>query len=818
MIQKCDCPHILVLSFVCLFSAACSGRPGGGATALSPPAAEKSRRNETKRSVPIPLPPLRIETANEYREPPPRIAKILTATAPPEVLLHTSSQQVALLYQQDLVSLDTLARPFLGLAGFRMDPAPQTVRRDPMLDRIEIVPLGGNATPVVWQPQAGASLAYVSFSPDGKRLAGVEVAADAASLRIFDIEEQTVTTLPIAVNSVWGAPCFWQDSESLICRVVPADRGNPPARKPRPTILEHRGGLAPTMTYTNLLTDACDEALFEHYFTADLAHVHISGTYDLIDGTRGLLSEVLVSPNRQYAIIVRIKRPYSRIVPASRFPRDIEIWDLKKGVKLRALSLPNDGAQPARGFPEGPRQFEWRPGEPASLGYVERDTSIPGRPADRWMALDPPFIGAPRQMVRSDKTIDMFGWTTGGTPYYTTLGRDNRKVQIFIIRPGGKALMWEGEVEDRLSNPGHPLRTNGETGAVVERMGGVFFAGDGFSKEGPQPFLERFDLNTGEKTRLRTSSPDEIETTLAVLDDTGETLLTQRETETIPFSLRIVRNGKIETIWQCPHPYPELKQIQRRYLEYKRKDGVALFGTLYLPPGYRGEGRLPTVMWIYPTQYSDATYAEAPHEKSHRFFRVKGPSPMIFPLAGYALLLNPSMPIIGDRMNANDQYLSQLEASAEAAVEALVSRGVADPDRIAIAGRSYGAFSAANLLAHTRLFRTGIAMSGAYNRTLTPFGFQDERRSFWKATDVYARMSPFYYADRIEAPLLLIHGEDDENPGTSPIQSKRFFHALVGNGNPVRYVALPHEGHTYHAKESVLHIAQEMLDWLERIF
>jgi len=141
---------------------------------------------------------------------------------------------------------------------------------------------------------------------------------------------------------------------------------------------------------------------------------------------------------------------------------------------------------------------------------------------------------------------------------------------------------------------------------------------------------------------------------------------------------------------------------------------------------------------------------------------------------------------------------------------------VTDPKRVGVGGHSYGAFMTANLLAHSDLFRAGVARSGAYNRTLTPFGFQSERRTLWEAADTYLRMSPFMNADKIKEPMLLIHGEADNNAGTFPIQSDRMYQALRGNGGTVRLVMLPHESHSYAGRESVEHTIAEMIEWFDR--
>jgi dipeptidyl aminopeptidase/acylaminoacyl peptidase len=243
---------------------------------------------------------------------------------------------------------------------------------------------------------------------------------------------------------------------------------------------------------------------------------------------------------------------------------------------------------------------------------------------------------------------------------------------------------------------------------------------------------------------------------------------------------------------------------------------VALSGTLYLPAGHREGEPLPTLVWIYPTEFSDPEQAEQMDLRFFRYHKVKGPSPLAAVVAGYAALLNPTVPIVSDGAETTDDYIPQLVASVEAAVDYLVESGISEPGRLAVAGRSYGAFSSANLLIHSDRFATAIAMSGAYNRTLTPYGFQHERRSFWEATDYYTSISPFFNVEKIERPILLIHGGSDENPGTVPFGARRFFHALIGEGVTSRYVELPFEGHHYWARENVLLAAAEMLDWLDR--
>ena len=230
-------------------------------------------------------------------------------------------------------------------------------------------------------------------------------------------------------------------------------------------------------------------------------------------------------------------------------------------------------------------------------------------------------------------------------------------------------------------------------------------------------------------------------------------------------------------------------------LTYKRADGVPLSFELYLLPDYGPGTRLPTLIWAYPREFNDADTAGQVFGSSKRFTEVTGYSQLFHVLNGFAVLDNASMPVVGDVDTVNDTYIKQIVDDAKAAIDKAAEMGVTDPARVAVVGHSYGAFMTANLLAHCDLFKAGIAESGAHNRTLTPFGFQSERRTIWQAPDVYIKMSPFMYADKIKTPMLLIHGEADDNDGTFPIQSDRMYQAIRGNGGVARLVFLPFEAH-----------------------
>jgi dipeptidyl aminopeptidase/acylaminoacyl peptidase len=748
----------------------------------------------------------------EYRVPKnPAVVRLLTATQVPSGVFNAKSGRVGLIHRETLVPVARIARPHVGLAGFWFDPEIRSSGYDSWVERVVVLDARTGATLATWAPAGEPALDHVEISPDGKRLSAVRFAAGGPRLVLFDIDAGTERVLPVAVNPAFEAPCDWVGDDALLCRVVPDAKAPPPAAFASPNVMEHPGGEARTRTYGNLLDSAYEEALFEHYFGSTLARVDVAGRVRRIEATTGLLARVSASPDGKHALVIRLVRPYSHLLTAVHFGREVEIWDLERGRRVEAPSLPQArGITPTRG--PGLPGFSWRP-DTGALGWTE---ALEGG-GERWVALDPPYGGAPREVTRSAGGIGRFGWTEKGTALFSQSAERGTKVRYVVVAPDGSAkLAWEGAVKDVYHDPGRAVRRDGNRGPIVEIERRIFLASDGLSAEGPQPHVDALNLDTLETERLLTAPEGVYERMVGLVDLKPPTLLTVRESETEPPQLFSARMGQRTPLGSLANPFPELDGVERRNVSFKRKDGVLLNGMLYLPRDRDPSKPLPTLVWIYPAEFADEEYAEQMDSRRFRFHQVKEASPLAAVLDGYALLLNPTVPIIGEGETANDAYVPQLLASMQAAIDYLVENGISDRRRIAVAGRSYGAFSTANLLVHSDLFRTGIAISGAYNRTLTPFGFQHEKRSFWEATDFYTRMSPFYRADEINEPLLLMHGGADDNPGTPTLQARRFFHALVGNGAHVRYVELPYERHHYRARENVLHTSAEMLDWLDR--
>jgi 7-cyano-7-deazaguanine reductase len=618
--------------------------------------------------------------------------------------------------------------------------------------------------------------------------------------------------------------------------MVPAGRGAAPsgaAAPAGPIVQENAGRTAPVRTYQDLLRNASDEALFTHYFTSQLAIVPLAGSVRTL-GAPGILLSASPSPDGRYILQTRVKRPFSYVVPAPLFPAETIVSDLGGRMVHRLADLPLRDDIPTQfdAVAPGPRSAQWRSDKPSSLVWVEaQDGGDARREAairDRVLMLDAPFTGQPRKLVDLKDRYSGIVW--GRDDHALVLSRwwNTRKetrIAVNPSQPGQGRVLLERNFQDRYNDPGMPVMRLNAAGRPVMQFTadrrGVFMTAPGASREGEFPFLARMDLASGESQRLWQAKTPYYESLVALLDDNGERLLTRRESRIDPpnLFLRTRSGGEPVQITRFPDPAPQLAGVTQKLVTYKRPDGVELSGTLYLPAGYdqKRDGPLPLLMWAYPAEFTDAAVAGQVVDTQNRFTRPGGSSHLFLLTQGYAILDDPTMPIVGaNGAEPNDTYVQQLVASAQAAVDAVVAMGVADRRRIAVGGHSYGAFMTANLLAHSDLFRTGIARSGAYNRTLTPFGFQAEQRSYWEAVDTYTQMSPFTHVQKIKEPILLIHGEADDNSGTFPVQSERFYAALKGQGANVRYVVLPLEAHGYRARESVMHTLWEMTRWLDR--
>lgn len=555
-------------------------------------------------------------------------------------------------------------------------------------------------------------------------------------------------------------------------------------------------------------------------------------------GAAGIFMGFSVSPDGRFVLRQPVQRPYSYVVPVDSFPRRIEVIDRASGKLVHTVAVrPLVEGLPTGNDAEvtGVRDIRWRGDADATLVWAEaQDGGDPNRDAkvrDAVLMQAAPFDKPPVTLAQLGSRLAGISWGRGDLALLTESWWKTRRTKTWLIAPDNAGaeprLMWDRDAQDRYSDPGRPLLSSDERGRSLLQTSAdgssLYLAGAGASPEGDRPFVDRFDIASGKATRLFHSQAPSYSLPVALLDDQGSSLLLSRESPDEPANFYVQSLADASTapraLTHFAHPLPQLKGVQKEQIRYKRKDGVDLTATLLLPPGYdpKRDGPRPLLMWAYPGEFKSAAAASQVTDSPYRFNAVSYWGPQAFLAKGYVVLASPSMPIIGEGdKEPNDTYIEQLVANAQAAVDEVVRRGVTDRDHIAIGGHSYGAFMTANLLAHTRLFKAGIARSGAYNRTLTPFGFQAEERNYWQAQDVYQKMAPFNYADRIKDPILFIHGVDDNNSGTFPIQSERMFAAVKGLGGTARLVMLPNESHAYRARESIMTMLAESERWLEQ--
>lgn len=766
-----------------------------------------------------------------YRLPPAEVVDIVDAPPTPRSFVSPERTRMLLAYYDHLPSIDWVAQPFERLAGIRVDTSRYAERRTRMYERLELVTLADAERAPVELP-ADIQMGTPSWSYDGTKLAFVRWESDALRLWVVDAATGKAKQLSDAkINTTIGPGFVWlPGGDEVLAFTVPPSTPAPPVRPIAPvgpSAEDTTKRKATNRTYQDLLEDPFDEALFEHMTTVQLAFVSLADGAVRPLGTPQMVIDVDASADSQHLLVTRIDKPFSYQVPYYRFPRKVEVWSRDAKVERTVAEQDLADEIPIGGVRTGPRRVGWHPQKPATLTWVEAlddgdpDSVVPHR--DRLMQHEAPFAAVPTEIAKSEQRMVDVTWTSSeGQMLLSEYDRDRRWTTTWVRDESGGTpprKLIDRSVRDAYADPGDPvmeLRPDG-TIVAISSGGSVYMSGAGASEKGNRPFLDRLQLSDGTTERLFESGSDEhaVFIDFASKDDFAELLVWRESKADVP-NYYVVRDDARRAVTEFEDPHPQLTGIDKRILRYERRDGVKLSGTLYLPPGYKEGQRLPLVVWAYPVEYNDKDTAGQVRSSPNRFTRLQGSSPLMFLTQGYAVLSNAAMPIVGDPETMNDTFLTQISDSASAAIDAVVREGVADRGRVGVAGHSYGAFMTANLLAHSDLFAAGIARSGAYNRTLTPFGFQSERRTLWEAPQTYVDVSPLFAADKLDEPILLIHGEDDNNSGTYPLQSRRLFHALKGNGGTARLVMLPKESHGYAARESVLHVLAESFEWFDR--
>lgn len=774
---------------------------------------------------------------SNYQTPPASISELVNAPSTPTVSFSKDGSLMLILSRSESPSIEDLAQPELRIAGLRINPKTTGPSRAGGSTNLILKKTGTGEEIQVKGLPSKPKMNGVTFSPNEAYLSFTQTEDEGISLWIVDMKiyEAKKLTGPI-LNQVQGNSVAWLADNSLLIKAINPARGPQPKAPSAPTgpiIQETSGNAAPSRTYQDLLANPHDEALFAYFMDAQLMRVTLDGSASPV-GKPGMVKSMVLSPDKAYILVETIRTPFSYLVPADRFPYTVAIWNSQGSILKTLAELPLDEVRPS-GFDatvSGIRNVNWRADAPATLYWAEAqdkgDPKIKVAERDHVYTLAAPFTGEKQKLLGTTLRYGGISWSDDTFALLNERWSASRTERVSVFQPSlttqAPKVIIERSSDDLYNDPGSPLFTVNAYGRNVLLRSGdlVYMTSEGGSPEGNMPFLSTFNTSTKAQKILWRSQAPYYERIAKVLNADASSFITIKEgLETQP-NYWLHASKKKSTPKQLTafaDPYPSLKGIQKQLITYPRKDGLNLSAILYTPAGHdpAKDAPLPVLMWAYPREYKSAADAAQVRGSKYTFTRLNWGSPIYWVTRGYAIMDQTEMPIVGEgEQEPNDFFIEQLVANAEAAIDKVVAMGIGDRKRIAVGGHSYGAFMTANLLSHTQLFAAGIARSGAYNRTLTPFGFQYEQRSYWEAPEVYFNMSPFSFADQVKTPILLIHGEADNNSGTFPIQSERYYNALKGHGATTRLVLLPHESHGYAGKESVLHTLWEMDSWLEK--
>ena len=775
-----------------------------------------------------------------YQKPSKTILDLADYEPAPSTTLSTDKSFMLLTYRDSYKTLDDLAQVDMRLGGLRINPVTNISSTVNYITNLKIKKITDKEPTQIKGLPANAKITNVSFSPDEKKIAFTHTTSTGVELWVIDVATKQATRLTKDnLNANMGNPFIWyRDGSRLLVSVLPAKRQkliDPSQNLPAgPTIAVSDGTKAPNRTFQDLLKNPTDEINFEILVTAELHEVDLSGKSKLFKPADMYMGKSF-SPDGNYLMLTTLAKPFSYFVPYARFAQKQNVYDKKGNLVALVNDVPLAEVLP-KGFMavrKGRRDLSWRDDAPASLFFVEAldggDTETKADYRDELFLWLPPFKSAPKSFFKTAQRYSDIAWCNDTLAVVSEYWYDTRNMKTFIVNPSNASAPAR-KIEDRnyqdiYSDMGTFATAKNQYGrySLLINEQTLYLIGEGFTKEGKFPFIDAFDINTATKKRLYQSAyTDKVESIISIADvKKGEVLcMLQSPSEYPNYFLRNINDkSAIQQITFTQNPFASLGNVHKEVVKYYRKDGVELSGTLYLPAGYdrAKKEKLPLLIWAYPREYKDKNSAGQSTSNPNSFTFPSYGSFIYWVTKGYAVLDNASFPIVGEgKTEPNDNFLAQLTDNAEAAINAIDSMGYIDRKRVGIGGHSYGAFMTANLLTHTNLFACGIARSGAYNRTLTPFGFQSEQRSYWDVPQIYNTMSPFASADKMKTPLLLVHGEADNNPGTFTLQTERYFQALKGLGAPVRMVILPKESHGYVARENILHLLWEQEQFLDK--
>ncbi|CAL2064203.1 alpha/beta hydrolase family protein [Tenacibaculum sp. 190524A05c] len=775
-----------------------------------------------------------------YQKPSKEILELVDVPRRPSLRIDDKNETLIFLGRDGYKSIKDLSKKELRLGGLRIDPKTNISSRVTYFTSITIKKIKENKEIKVTGLPSSPRIANLRWSPDYSMFAFTHTTETGVELWVGDIASAKARKLtePVLNANIGGAFTWFKDGKSLLVRCLAENRkpliDTETAIPSGPIVSVSDGVKAQNRTYQDLLKTPNDEFNFQQLATSELKKVSLNGsmtTWAKADMYRGMS----FSPDGEYVMLTKIKKPFSYLVTFYRFPSETVIYS-KDGDLVKVINeVPLDEVRP-KGFMatrKGKRGINWRGDKGATLYWAEAldqgDPAIKVPYRDEVFELEAPFNGKPKTLVKTINRFSSIEWTNDkkiAFAYdYWWNTRNTKTYQFNPENSNQKPIVFsDRNYQDRYSDPGSFATAKNSFGREVVQVerGKVYLIGSGYTKKGKFPFVDTYALKSKKTKRLYQSSyTDKVEDIFFAVDLKKNLFLTSLESKSeIPnYYFKNIKSNKLTPITDFKNPFKSIQNVHKEVIKYKRADGLELSGTLYLPVGYdkTKKEKMPMILWAYPEEYKDKKSASQSTSNSNTFTYPYYGSMIYWVTKGYVVLDDASFPIIGEGdKEPNDSFRKQLVDNAKAAIDAVDNLGYIDRNRVAVGGHSYGAFMTANLLSHSNLFAAGIARSGAYNRTLTPFGFQSEERNYWEAPEVYYKMSPFMHADKMKTPLLLIHGKADNNSGTYPLQSERYFNALKGLGATTRLVMLPKESHGYSAKESILHMLWEQEQWLDK--
>ena len=773
----------------------------------------------------------------KYQTPPQEIMELADAKLPPSVYMNEEANYAILLYRNQYKSIEELSETELRLGGLRINPVTNINSRTRYYNKISVLDVNKGKEVEISNLPENARLSNFSWSPDQNIMAFTNTTLKGVELWLVDIKKAKASKITNDnLNANLGNPIEWfQDGSALLVKMLPKDKkeliDKSEAVPTGPTVSVNEGQKAQNRTYQDLLSDKADEFNFEQLVRSDIYKVDLKGNKSLWKET-AMYRGLNFSPDGKYILVTTIERPFSYIVPYYRFPKTTVIYDQEGNKIKKILEVPLIEELP-KGFMSertGMRNLSWRNDKPSTLYWAEvldeGDPEIEADYRDEVFELDAPFTGKKKSILKTINRFSAIYWGDENTALAIDYWWNTRNIKVYSFNPSSPDqkvdVIQDYNYQDRYNNPGTPQLVRNKFGknVLLLKDQNMFLVGDGYSDDGVRPFLDKYNLETEETTRLwQADGKETLEDIIDVKNIEKGKLLTRIESKSkYPnYYFRNFKTGDLTAVTNFKNPFKSLQDVQKKVIKYKRDDGLELSGTLYLPIGYEEGKKYPMIMWAYPREFKNKSTAGQVTSSPHEFVYPWYGSPIFWITRGYVVLDDASFPIVGEgEEEPNDTFIEQLVANGKAAIDAVDELGYIDPNKVAVGGHSYGAFMTANLLTHSDDYAAGIARSGAYNRTLTPFGFQSEERNYWEAPEIYYEMSPFMHSDEMKTPLLLIHGSADNNSGTYTMQSERYFNALKGLGATVRLVLLPKESHGYAARESILHVLWEQDQWLEK--